>query len=85
MSQDLTNLSRPVNMCDMEITRNTQEPGWENYRERIYGKSVTADWMLQNIIEPARERLGDPTIAPWDKWRVVKIEGGLQAQVRRSA
>lgn len=65
----------------METTTST----WKNYRETVYGKCATEDWIRRNIIEPAREREGDPTVAPWDEWRIIERNGGLQAQIKRLA
>ncbi len=60
----------------METTTNT----WKNYRETVYGK-VDEDWVRKNIIRPAVEY--DNTVAPWDNWRIVERNGGLQAQIQR--
>lgn len=65
-----------VIISDMETTTNT----WKNYRETVYGK-VDEDWVRKNIIRPAVEY--DNTVAPWDNWRIVERNGGLQAQIQR--
>jgi hypothetical protein len=54
---------------------------WTNYRETVYGRNVDEDWMRENIIRPAVAN--DPAVAPWDDWRIVKRDGGLQAQISR--
>jgi hypothetical protein len=65
----------------METTTegNEMSSNWTNYRETVYGTDEA--WVRQNIIQPAVA--ADPTVAPWDNWRIVKHNGGLQAQISR--